>query len=463
MLIVGIDIGSASVVACVFPGSTDDLLSFSRKYKPIKADATVEGIEAISSLGDIFALEPTGSYHRVWAENLEARGKTVVFCSGTRIRNYARTHGILDKSDRTDAAVIAAYAHYHIQGDNPKAFIELPKDDLRERYTSLKSLPRVRQGLINRLRARLAYELPERAKATAAERPWMESRPSALWREIAGEEVLGGKKRQERNSKTIGRGLSWIGQEIAKIICECERLESRIEREIHELMEDPLIARYSPVFEAWGISERSQAAIVSVIHPIEQFLGSDGRRIVERVWGDGNERTKRDRSLKAFQRAMAFGRTRIQSGDSLKWVSTGDKEVRASMVSFLEFKIAIRRSVNQARLFEFFGKPEEWEDWNKKQRDRWKDDRSFQALTEPKLKGAITAKPNGYKPWKDTTLIQFVMDYNGASEPFARLQLFYEYAPQCQNLVKKRRILKCFPLFIRWLFADLIKVASEIT
>jgi len=48
------------------------------------------------------------------------------------------------------------------------------------------------------------------------------------------------------------------------------------------------------------------------------------------------------------------------------------------------------------------------------------------------------------------------MLYNDASYDFARLQLYYEWSLTCINLPTLRRVLKCFPLFYRWLFADLV-------
>lgn len=52
-------------------------------------------------------------------------------------------------------------------------------------------------------------------------------------------------------------------------------------------------------------------------------------------------------------------------------------------------------------------------------------------------------------------------DYSGVSLPIARLQLFYEFAPQCQNLKKTARIWKSYPKFCQWLFQDLYKAWQD--
>jgi transposase len=446
--VVGLDIGSSSTYACVLSEMPPDLMTHIRKYKPTIAPPTREGIATIAALGDVFILEPTGAYHRIWAENLTKQGKTVLYAPGIRTRNFARMHGILDKSDRTDAVICAAYGLFH--KGNPSAFVNPPAGILREGYLLLRGIPKSKTALINRLRGRLSYELPERAKTTAKDRDWLEEAPPALWREIAGEETRYSKNKKEIHAATIGRGISETSQKLAKFICELDRLEVEIETELEAELSQ--MGAYRKVFEDWGITPRTQVTILSAIHPIEQFLDSNGKVIVERVFSEKSSRgqTKRNRSLKAFKRAIACGKIRIQSGDSFKQVSTGDRNVKSSIYSFLDTKVVILRQPPARSLFIKYGKPDDWEKQGKKQQQAWLSRHSFRAVIEPEVKTIA--------PWKEPEVIQKVCEYNGAKPNIAKLQLFYEFAPICQNLPKFRRLAaKVFPRFVEWLFYDLVK------
>lgn len=58
----------------------------------------------------VVALEATGGYERLCWETLEAAGLAVARVNPKRVRDYARAAGILAKTDRLDAEVLARYA-----------------------------------------------------------------------------------------------------------------------------------------------------------------------------------------------------------------------------------------------------------------------------------------------------------------------------------------------------------------
>jgi transposase len=104
--IVGLDIGRGSAVACIMEARPVDLPDFIRKYKPAMIAADPAGLAQLLTMGEIFALEPTGKDHRWWANGIEAAGKQILLTPGVRIRNHARGQGVLSKGDKEDAAVI---------------------------------------------------------------------------------------------------------------------------------------------------------------------------------------------------------------------------------------------------------------------------------------------------------------------------------------------------------------------
>jgi transposase len=59
---------------------------------------------------DVIALEATGGYEALCWQTLEAYGLAVTRLNPKRVRDYARATGILAKTDRLDAEVLARYA-----------------------------------------------------------------------------------------------------------------------------------------------------------------------------------------------------------------------------------------------------------------------------------------------------------------------------------------------------------------
>lgn len=56
------------------------------------------------------ALEPTGKWHRTLCRNLIAAGLPVMVADPARVRMFAKVTGLLAKTDRLDAAVLAVFA-----------------------------------------------------------------------------------------------------------------------------------------------------------------------------------------------------------------------------------------------------------------------------------------------------------------------------------------------------------------
>lgn len=441
--IIGLDIGRGTAWACVLPDPIPiDFKQFVQRYKPVRAHADQAGIERIAGLGEIFALEPTGADHWIWVEQLRARNKLVLLVSGVRVRSEAKRRGLLNKSDREDAAVIAAYAATALAEGQSDAFLTIEDSQIRDCFRQLRSINRLKTRLINQLRARLSKELPERMSARAEERDWLHPTPPKLWRTL-----------RDQSPETIGPGLSWYSRELVQLICQLETIEYQSECEAQAQLDRDCYRPYVDVFQRWGIAAKTQIALLSAIYPLENFLVQDGIAY-EKVWAiddDGTERqTGRNRSLSAFKRVLGCGKMRIQSGSKEIFVYTGDREIRAALYGWMDRRVVIGRQLQPLQIFKQFGKPSNWEQWDKGSQMEWLKAYQFKV----RFKEALAAE----RPWNDPDWIARVLAYNpNITEPIARLQLLYEFHPNCLNLEKKKRILKVYPRFCKWLFYDLYR------
>jgi hypothetical protein len=441
MIIVGLDVGRGSAVACVLDGLPKDLAAFIRTYKPVTFKTCLEDLEKLVSLGDIFALEPTGKDHRWWQQQLESRGKTVFLCAGVRVRNYARNHGISSKGDKEDAAAIACFCLHNLETGNLRAFQKSAGSEIQDLRRELLNCQCQRTRIICQLKSRLATEAPEHCKLKATERPWgCESRSN--WRKLAEVE-----------------GLSWQSLEDIEQIIYWDNRECRTENQISELLATEEFQLYHQRLSEWEFSERLLTPIIAAVHPIEQFLSEDGRRIIERQHTLKGSRSKLDRSLRGLHRALGYGRLKIQSGDSWKWARTGDRTILSALYIWLEMKVVIRRTPSRSRLATLYDAPD-FAKLTPKARKEWIDKhnfRSFCVATQPQCEAVRPLNKQrqrvGYQPWKDQALIESVCNYSLCNRRVAELQLFYEFG--FFEIGKHERILKVLPYFIRLLANDL--------
>lgn len=448
--VVGLDIGRGNCTACPLTELPQDLLRFARKYKPYKFSANAEDIDQLASLGDIFIMEPTGADYHLWMEELQQRNTVVLLATGSRVRNLARQHGLLNKTDKDDAAAIAYYGLQALIAGQDSAFIQPPSGQIRERYLALKALKRQETNLINILRARLVRESPKLAIAKDRKRLWGNEIPGSLWRKVAGEPVRGYSGEQD-----IGRGISDVSKAIAGTICNLERIQASLEGELDELLAESAFERYQTVFKQWEIEPLTQSAILSAIYPFERFLGPDGKRIRERVPSTGASKhssTVRDRSLKSFMRAIGCGQKIVQSGKSEFRVMTGDKTIRAALYAYLEYTVLVNREPNPFRLWQKHGKPSEWDQWTKKQKDQWLESHSVKTL----LPDWIGELGSPKEPWLNPEVINKVSAYNGWNHKVVELQIYYLTSPTCTNLKKDECMMKVFSRFCRLLYRDLM-------
>lgn len=136
--VAGLDVSKDGVDACVISGGT----VVTTGHACMEALARDLGRRGV----DLAVLEPTGGYERPVIAALEAAGIAVAIVNARHIRHFARAAGMLAKTDRLDARVLAEYARRMTPESRPR------RDAVRQR---LCALVRRRRQLVDMRKAEL--------------------------------------------------------------------------------------------------------------------------------------------------------------------------------------------------------------------------------------------------------------------------------------------------------------------
>jgi len=104
-IICGVDISKASLDACIEPGSIRG--SFKNEAAGIAALAAFCRQHRV----ELVAMEATGGYERRAFLQLWEQGLPCAVTNARQVRQYAESMGVLEKTDRIDARIIARFAH----------------------------------------------------------------------------------------------------------------------------------------------------------------------------------------------------------------------------------------------------------------------------------------------------------------------------------------------------------------
>jgi hypothetical protein len=427
MKVAGCDCGKDGLYICVLEELPRNLKGFARSYKPLIVKADREGIETLLALdAEIYAIEPTGDYSRIWIETLQKAGNEIRLVSSRRIRHFCEYQGLTNKADRADAAAIAAYTltNHH----DSQAFLKIERLKTRELYLQLNSTNRNRNPIQNRLGQRLSFEFPEIIKTyEGLQREWLEH-PSTLYRFLAGEKVGGphSKKREELLVNTVGSGLSDHTRDLAKHMLGFEEMSQRLEQQIEEELGKPEYTVYREIFSRFLVPPSIEAAILGRIYPFEDFL-QNGKPVKEYIRGGQSRRrsgmTKRDRSEGEFKLSLGMGKVLSQSGGSESWKAGGSKYARTALWLYVRMIVVIKRG------------------------------KSF-----PKITADLEKKyrKDGLYPWLNDELIQQVAEHPviGTTPEVASLRLHFEFQESKKGDL---RISATAGRFCRMLYKSLVK------
>lgn len=363
----GLDCGKQSVTACAANDRPDDLKRFATTYRVKSFNSTLPDLQKLADLAQIYFIEPTGLYYRIFCEYLTRAGKTVLLVQSRLVRSHCQHHGISNKSDRIDPAGILDYGIEKLR--NPRAFIEVHNQDLRDICSKLRSLDRQKQPIQSLLGARLCYEVPEWVKVyEQSDRDWLESEPPALWRFIAGQKAYNHKKRELELDATHGMGLSNYSRKLADRLCTYERWEHDLEYELAEVLGHEKFKPYHEVFDLLHCPNKVRAHLLTVCYPFERFLLPDGR--VDRIQVIGlrskrpDQLTWRNKSLQAFKLFNGLGTVLKESGSTSKEIAGGSPYIRSQWWRFVKTAVVLRRPAGFAGFVskqkELYGDRQAW-------------------------------------------------------------------------------------------------------
>lgn len=149
--VVGIDIAKHSLDVHFLPDG--------RAYRvPNRTEGHSELIRQLPELGTcLVVVEATGGYERQLVAELAAAGHHVSVVNPRQVRDYARSRGILAKTDRIDARLIALFGqHVH---PRPLAEVDEKQGELSQFVTRRRQLVELRTAEMNRREAPVSKEV----------------------------------------------------------------------------------------------------------------------------------------------------------------------------------------------------------------------------------------------------------------------------------------------------------------
>ena len=345
--ILGLDISKSSVSACLLLDKPDVPRQFYYDCPFYRFSANAEGIKALLELKpDIALMEPTGiNYSRLWGTHLARAGVEVRLVGHKELRNYRASHLALpDKDDDADALALACY--YFDYHNDHRRFVQIRNQQIvrvRELVLRLTHLNKVQSPIVNRLRQDLAWQFPEVAHVKAQR--WQDSgKVPLLWGWLAEERKS--IKYDALYSKTVGLGITPTVRYHAQRLCNLQREEVAIERELRELLADAKFQPYLEVFHRFGFGQRLTAILISQIYPLSGFLGEDGKPEIKIRQGRNSKKpTKRHISLRRFQKALGIAPSLEASGDIRKAKIVGGSDLcRKALWQWVFTRIEVKHS-----------------------------------------------------------------------------------------------------------------------
>ncbi len=332
--VIGLDVCKDSVVTCTLDGvRPSDARQFYYDFEFPRLQANAAGIKALLALqADVAVLEPTGvNYSKLWVAHLGIAGVTVVLVGHAQLRKYRQNLDLPDKDDQADALALACYYLEHRQ--TPRRFVRIHDpviSKIRDIVLRLSHLNRVQSPQINRIRQDLAWQFPEIAGISL--------NAPLFWGWLAGHRAS--VKYDRLYSETIGLGLETETHAQALAICDLQRREQALEKDMRELIKDPRFLAYRTVFARFGFGERVEALILSQIYPLQNYLGEDGLPEVRVSKGKNSGKpTRRELSRRRFQKALGTAPTREDSGDKKLTKKSGSGLCRTALWQWIFTRI----------------------------------------------------------------------------------------------------------------------------
>lgn len=306
-IVCGIDVGgvrSAAFVLGALP--TGNIRDFCQQHsgEVVEVGRNRDDLQALADCHpDLVVLEPTGGYESIFLQYFKSRGIETRLAHTGRVAAFRADQGIA-KTDRFDAIALSLYGA--VKYDDPSAWlipIELAEESdwIRQRN----QLTRIRGGLVNRLRQRLAREWPEKQNLNC-KRSWGGKTPGLIvW--IAGGETLQSKRYQREYDDSIGAGVSNFTRNLARKIASLDEEIQEIESWLDNAFSGPQFRPYWNAINRFGFSRNLSYCWLTKIYPFERFL-DESRKPIERKRQSRQGRTTTHHvSLSRFKATLGAG------------------------------------------------------------------------------------------------------------------------------------------------------------
>lgn len=289
-----------------------------------KIEPTVDKLNELASLGDVFVFEPTGSYSLLWHDNLLRLGKEVRLISHNKISSYRDLCGWSYKDDEHDAVVCAYYGWLNL--DNLSAFNRVRRPLVRAVYLRFLEKERIARDIrivTNRGWNLMHREFPEGMKKSDNHSC---EKLAAIWPFIAGEKLTNRTRSQyERKlSNSIGTaarlGFSSELISYAKRVCNLHNARLSIKREFDAFLARDEYAWIKPVFDEFGFSTFERTIFLCQFDPFGQFFNEQGKELRIEL------KRKRGASGKHVTRRVGLNKFHSVMGKAIYPWSSGNKE-----------------------------------------------------------------------------------------------------------------------------------------
>lgn len=349
-MIVGLDIGRASVVAAAldcFPVNAKRYFTQHRK-EFVRLKANCEGAERLIAMNPTgIVMEPTGMWYAAfWRELAIAKSIPVYWVGHSDLAAFRKSYGFVNKRDDEDAFCLAAMYHddRFINQMGRKRFLTFEEgaiSEIREAFLELEQLDKNRSAMVAQIKQRLAKEFPEVCERRTQISPKLGFSP--LWGWLAGLHAYTRVENEYKQScaKIAGIEISSYTRDHAGVICQIELRQSKAERRLVELIKLPEFQPYLKVFRKFGFGLRNQALLLFLIYPFDKFL-VEGKPWIEWEQGANGKMQKRRRSLRSFQAYLGLSYVLEKSGDKESKKFGGSDLCRAHLYMWAVDTICVR-------------------------------------------------------------------------------------------------------------------------
>lgn len=202
---VGIDVSKRTLDVCVLSGSAPEGESFTVANDQGGIDEILSRLAG--STPELLVMEATGRYERLAATSIAAEGMAVAIVNPRQARDFAKAMGILAKTDRIDAFVLARFARA-VEPD-PTTMPDEEALALQGILARRRQLIEMRTAENNRLKMASAKALRKRIKAHIE---WLDKEVSRtdkdLDRAVEDSESFKAKESMLRSVPGVGRVLA---------------------------------------------------------------------------------------------------------------------------------------------------------------------------------------------------------------------------------------------------------------